>query len=360
MGVPIPISDGPILISRSVAKPYLVYNTGTNIVYLGTDSSVSPTAFAFPLAPGAAFQWTEITTDVYAVAAEGKSSTLVVAPEASALALGTVSAAIEGPVDVSGSNVGVSGSVDASGSTIKSRQQNNPVILATSNNPIPNSMILPNGLVNLPAQATAGFSSIIISVGDNAPGIPLGPTNMVEVLVQQTLNGSHVGPIISAHYLLGACSGYVQVPVVGETILVSGQFINTSTGGGGLSSLGVQVIGSSEVITTPRYLSSNFSAKGSLASGGYYNVSAGAVVQDYVTCRNGPAELTVLASSGTSAGSANIAVADFDVPGGPVILAGTGGIPTGGAVTVPINVPMRPVYVTTRPTAGALLCSLLQ
>lgn len=357
MGVPIPISDGPQLISRSVAKPYLVLNNGSNTVYLGTDSSVSPTAYAFPLAPGSAFQWTEISSDVYGVCDKGKASQLVVAPEASAMAFGTLSANIQGTVDVSGSDVGVSGSVDTSGSTVKNRTQSNPVTLGAAATVFSAGMGSPQPLAAIPSLAVSGYSSIIVDVSDNQGGIVPSYQSMIKVVITQTLNGVQVGTPTNAHFLIGACNGYIQVPVIGDSVQVTGQYINQSALIGTIS---VQVVGSSEVIPVPRYLSYNSGAKGSLAGGGYYNVSTGVVVQDYVTCRNGSAELSILAATGTSAGSANVAVADFDNPGGVIILAGTGSIPAGGAANLSLVLPMRPVYVTTRPTAGTLICSLLQ
>jgi hypothetical protein len=109
MGIPIPIKDSPQLISRTVSKPYLVYNSGAHTVYLGQDSSVSPLSYSFPLASGNAFQWTEVNSDVYGVCDPGLTSNIVIAYEASALALGNVQASISGPVDITGSSVAISG-----------------------------------------------------------------------------------------------------------------------------------------------------------------------------------------------------------------------------------------------------------
>lgn len=103
MGIPIPVvAVSPVKVSSTVAKPYLVTNIGTATIYLGKSSSVSPTAYDYPLAPGNALQWTEINSDVYAVCDPGKSSQAVVAIEASAVSLGSVTATINQTVSVAG------------------------------------------------------------------------------------------------------------------------------------------------------------------------------------------------------------------------------------------------------------------
>jgi hypothetical protein len=96
MGVPIPVGSTPQLVSRSVSKPYLIYNQGSSTVYIGLDSSVSPSNFAFPLEAGNAMQWTQISSDVYAVSDIGNSSTVVITPEAAAVSIGQVTASISG------------------------------------------------------------------------------------------------------------------------------------------------------------------------------------------------------------------------------------------------------------------------
>lgn len=331
-------------------------NVGATTLYYSQLPSVSVDS-GTPLSPGNAVQGWPVGQPLYIVSSGGNGQFAYEA-NGSQIAIGAVAAALlpGSTVDV-GNTVGVTGSVDASGSTIHSKSQNSPVNLGGVPTVFPASMGSPQPLAALPSMSVAGYSSVMVNVSDNQAGIVPSASSMIKVVITQTLNGVQVGIPINAHYLIGACNGFVQIPVIGDSVQVSGQYINQSALIGTIS---VQVAGSAEVISIPKYLSFNSAGKGSLASGGYYNTTTGVTVQDYVNCRNGPAELCVLAGTGTSAGSANIAVADFDNPSTPVILAGTGSVPGGGALNIPLDIPMRPVFMTTRPTSGTLIGSLIQ
>lgn len=356
------ITVGPsaVPIPNNGTDPLYGINVGSTVLWYSKLPDVSP-ASGTPLSPGNAVQGWPAGQPLYIMSTGGNGSFAYEA-NGSQIAIGAVAAALlpGSTVDV-GNTVGVTGSVDASGSTIDSRAQNNPSILAVNGVVIPASMPLSAQIGPTLTLSTKGYSSILISVGDNDPAIPLASANMVKITFDQTLGGTSVVPISNAHFLLGGLNGFVQVPVLGDTIIITGVFINTSAFGGGGNRITMQVIGSNEVISEPKYLSNNFSAKGTIPTEGYYEVNTGAFSQVFMNSKNGPAELSILAATGASAGSSNLGIVDFDNPGaGVIILAGTGAIPAGGAANVPLRLPMRPAIVTVNPSAGSLIGSVLQ
>src|SRR5665647_307202 len=115
-----PVQIFPAGLQTSVS----VVNTGANMVYL---SSIANAYQGFPLAGGNAVPW-EAKHPLYAYAANGAPTTLFVTDSALAAQTTNVSATLTGPiavsaidtpvniagvVDVSGSNVGVTGAVTA-------------------------------------------------------------------------------------------------------------------------------------------------------------------------------------------------------------------------------------------------------
>lgn len=329
-------------------------NVGNTTLYYSQSPDVSASS-GTPLSPGNAVQGWPVGQPLYIISSGGNGQFAYEA-NGSQIAIGAVAASL-----LPGGTVDVGNTVDTSGSTVNNRSQNNPANLATNGVVIPASMPLSAQIGPTLTLSTKGYSSIIISVGDNDPAIPLASANMVKITFDQTVGGQSVIPISNAHFLLGGLNGFVQVPVLGDTIIITGVFINTSAFGGGGNRITMQVIGSNEVISEPKYLSNNFSAKGTIPTEGYYEVTAGAFSQVFMNSKNGPAELSILAATGASAGSSNLGIVDFDNPGvGVIILAGTGAIPAGGAANISLRLPMRPAIVTVNPSAGSLIGSVLQ
>lgn len=361
MGIPIPITSSPQLISRSVSQPYLVYNNGSSTAYLGTDSSVSPTAFAFPLQPGSAFQWTAITTDVYAVADNGKTTSLIIAPEASAMSFGTLSASISGPVNVSGSTVDASGSNVGVSGTVGNIPQNKPTLLATSSNVWLATFGSPRNISAIPDLNVSGYGSVIINVSDNAilPAGAVSSLGMITLTVLQLINGVIVSSY-TAEWILGQCNSLLQVPVVGTDLQISGQFISAATGSPNTGTLTIQAIGSSEIVASPIYTSYNPGARGTIPTGGYYNASVGVTtLTEYVNSKNGPANFSLIPSSSSATGNGSIFAVEFT---GPATNQLIGLVPPAGGsgVSQQVILPMRPIQVLTRATAVGMLSSLQQ
>lgn len=378
-----------VQLQQSAASGFSLQNTGPGVVYLGSDASVTPST-GYAVAVGVSLPLSGGAT-IYACTDAGKLATVQLLQGAQAGQATVVEANIPGAVQVTGTvqatienaTVPISGSVNAtiqnasipvtgtvnigagsvditSGSvSVAGGQvgvQSNPTVLSTTQTVFA-TVGSPQNLTAIPnVGGLKPFASVIVGLTDNSINA-LAATNMVSLQMYQTLNGVIVGPTYNPQYLLGLLRGSLQIPVVGDTLVISGQYAGTFSSGGTLT---VQITGSNEIITDPRYISYNAgSGPVGIASGGYYETSTAAVVSSFVSSRNGAGQLSVLAATSTSGGSANVAVCEFVGPAQP-ILAGTGAIATGGAANVPIILPMRPVQVTTRPSAGTLICSLLQ
>ena len=375
-----PVGSTPVQLSGVYADAYILQNQGPSAIYVGHDSSLSQTAYDYRMAVGQTLSRSD-ARELWLVCAKGESSVVSVisgdgttfspAPD-QVTVVGDVgitgvvdvagNVAIDGPVSVTGT-VDVAGDINVTNSTLNvagtvgARQQNNPSILFTSNNPWSGVVGVTN-LAAIPNQSIAGYSAIIINVFDNG-SVALAANNMVTLTITQYAAGSTPVSQFTAQWLVGRCNSYLIVPVVGITAVISGQYIIQ---GGGSGTLTVQVIGSNQAVDSPQYSSYNSpsgSTGGNLATGGYFTMDIAAVTQRFVSSKNGPAQLSVLAGTSSSAGSANIAVVEWVGPATNIIM-GTGAIAAGGAVNIPLVLPMRPVYITGRPTAGDLIVSLLQ
>lgn len=330
------LNVGPQAISVTTSQSqYDIFgqNLGTVPIYLSELPDVSPTNNSLVLAKGNTFTWPS-GKQLYACTGTGQNSILTYTNNGATMGL---------------SNVNVAGTVGTIG-------QNNPINLGQGGTA---TLVGAQSLValNVPSGIpTKGFASIIIAIGDDANyngGLALA--NWCTLNIVQTLNNITVATYTPQWLLGGILQGYIQIPVIGDTLNISGSFSKAASGTPDF--IYVQVIGSSEDIQNPRYLNQNVLQGGDIPSGGAYSLNTSATNLNFIATKNGPASLHVLAGTGTSNGSANI---QYVENGTQHIFAGTGAIGVGLAAELSLILPMFPIMVSVAPSAGNLFASLTQ
>lgn len=118
-----PVTDRPAFVAGVNSAAFVMKNAGDSTIFIGQDSSLTPTSRDFSMTPGSVVQWPGKSTQIWAMASPGESSEIEILYESQANFTpgpDKVSATIVGPVDVTGGvavvgPVAIDGTVDVAG-----------------------------------------------------------------------------------------------------------------------------------------------------------------------------------------------------------------------------------------------------
>lgn len=287
MGAPIPVggslNPSAVAVSTTASKPYQLSSAyeSANTVYIGTDPSVSDSNYVRQLIPGESFTWTEINLPVYAWCKPGQSAQLVVAYEAT-------------------------GSSSPGRTTVGLR---NIVDLIEDYDVTP-GLFIPAGTTfsrTFSGIDVSDYASVLI-----APGAFVGVAEDVGLFVRVSVYFTPNAPDYVAEWLVsGTGAGFydhrLQVPVGAETVNVVFEIFNTTAFDRTILFGGINIGGSTEPITVPRYRNYvSDPSKGDIPLGGVYS-NGQSVVASYLAVLNnvnGPAvwSLAKLAAGAAASG----------------------------------------------------------
>jgi hypothetical protein len=255
---------------------------------------------------------------------------------------------------VSGGNVGVSGTVGA-------LQQANPTLLYT-NVITPFTFTTAAEAVQLINQTlvVGGYSSLLIVItgGYSNTTEPLNPANYIplDISFPNYGTGTNYSEYTPQWLLDWQMRHTIQVPVSGQSVVITGSLVKALTGLGG--SVYINVYGINTPINAPIYLSNSWNLKGSLVTGGYWQqlLSGANTITYYLASSNGAADFRVQNQGGTATQTAILNMADS---GAVVSMAQLVPTPAGADSHLPVRLPLRPIAVTIYCYAGASILAML-
>lgn len=375
-----PVTSSPSFIAGVFSRPFTIRNSGTNPVYLGQDSSLSPFSRAMTLPRGATMQWAG-TSELWACTDTGLTSELEwLYNSSSSITDGatvidgpvTIAGAVEvmGTVALSGGSVALSGPVSIAGgvkvdgSTINVanavRLANLPVLLSSTPFFIDGTNKATQ--INIPKVDVSAYASVIVAwvFTPATPGtLALDVLNYVDLNVQTTGAADSYGQAWNAQWLADQCDGIaqatLQVPVRNTTFggTLTWHKVNQAWGGNGK----LLVWGSNETIAAPRYVNATTQMQGALFRGGTFAQGFSDTITNLTTYLgnfNGPASVSIQ-NGGTS--TINAVAKVFSCEDGVATQLVTGFIPSGFGDSVQRNLfmPMRPLRLDTTVGTGSAM-----
>jgi hypothetical protein len=283
------ITPAALPISNPGAQTLYGQNNGNGALYLSTTQDVNPSNYHAIVGPGGSFSW-PADEALYACTDVGGTTLLTYL---------------------------TNGATVDSGSSF-SQASNKPVLLASL--PLVWDAAVDNFSVSTPALANidiSAYASVIIAISNAVVGGVLVPaqTNYIVFDIGLYDQVARTANLPARQYapqflLLNPVAAQqiqsVQFPVTHQFLSVLANVIKAATAGIS-GALTINIYGSGELISAPKYLSQGNGMQGSGPTGGFYYTNNAGVVNtnDFVASQNGPA---VLGADGSIAAATTVTI----------------------------------------------------